>query len=41
VFERKHLSAQRYRALRSWLGAGGYRVADLWPDAFAYRERPW
>lgn len=41
IFERKHLSDDRYQSLRRWLGASGYRVADLWPDAFAYRERPW
>lgn len=41
VFERKHLSPQRYRAVRRWLRTRNYRVADLWPDVFAYRSRPW
>jgi hypothetical protein len=41
LFERKHLDRRRYRTLRSWLRHNGYAVASLWPDAFAYRRRPW
>jgi FkbM family methyltransferase len=41
IFETKHLSTARYRRARARLRENGYRVVNLWPDAFAYRARPW
>ena len=41
IFENKHLSPARYRRARAFLRERGYRVVNLWPDAFAYRKPPW
>lgn len=40
VYEKKHIGADRYRAMRSRLEDAGYRIVDLWPDELAYRGDP-
>jgi FkbM family methyltransferase len=41
IFETKHLTGGRYGRAKARLRRDGYRVVNLWPDAFAYRSRPW
>ena len=41
IFENKHLTGERYRNACARLRRDGYRVVNLWPDAFAYRIPPW
>jgi len=40
IYERRHLDRASDRALRRLLLRAGYRLADIWPDALAYRTAP-
>jgi FkbM family methyltransferase len=40
IFEKKHLSPTRYSDLRKLLRQAGYKVVNLSPDEFAYRDPP-
>jgi FkbM family methyltransferase len=40
IFEKKHLGRTRNSDLRRLLRQAGYKVVNLWPDQFAYRDPP-
>jgi FkbM family methyltransferase len=40
IYERRHLDHHTDRAARRMLRGAGYRLADIWPDALAYRAAP-
>lgn len=40
LFEVKHMGFDRWKVLKPKLRRAGYRFVNVWPDMFAYRERP-